>query len=131
MKQSTLNSNKTRMVLALNLNSLGEELVMIKAVTGIDYTLPPLLGSYKGETERSYVFEYNNLNEYLVLLHLAKHTRQESVLLLNEANDTALLFCESGERVPLGQFKTVEQSEALSHDAWSYSPVDNKFYLAS
>lgn len=131
MNQSTLNINKTRMVMALNLDTLGEELAMIKMVTDIDYTLPPLLGSYEGETERSYVFEYSNLSEYLVLLHLAKHTNQESVLLLDENNESTLLFCESGERVPLGQFKSVDQAKALSQAAWSYSPVDNQFYLAA
>lgn len=111
------NSNNSPMVIfsVQQSNSQTNEQVhkeLIKEGMGIE-----VLGSYKGEIEKSIVCDIDKLHDVLTL---AKAYNQESILVIDESNNAELIYLNGTPNESIGRMVTVTKQEALSNDAWSY-----------
>lgn len=120
--------------------AVSDNLIMNAALTGwmkgqgIGYK--PLLGSYKGKTEQSYITSYENLPKLFAVGWLAG---QESVLVLGPCNTlderpASLMFLNpegnafiKGEDI--GMFRTVSRAKAHAQEAWTYDPSTGEYYV--
>lgn len=95
------------------------------------FFIKPLIGSYKGEVENSYLAPINawvNIAPWIM--------EEESVLLLGPKDKlgrrgASLLYVDSGEEVKLGKFQSVSEEIAKTHEAWTYDPKQNEYFLAA
>lgn len=85
-----------------------------------------LVGCYKGKLERSYMmradqFEY--VRDYI--------KGQESILRVpgDVRQPCVLEYLAGSKRVGLGPMREVQASEALQAEAWTYSPVSDKYFV--
>ena len=103
----------------------------IADMEAIHHALPfakvtPCNGVYKGDSERSYLMEGNKETLGKVLA-LAKEHSQESILIVNNSNKAALLYCEAMEAVTLpGIWQEIAPDLAECLDA--YTTINSKIY---
>jgi hypothetical protein len=83
------------------------------------YGFKKVLGSYKGQTESSYVVNASEDSALDLVLGLAKKFNQESVLIVDEERKATFKYVGSGETVKLGQFVSVSAIEAQSLENWT------------
>lgn len=93
--------------------------------------LKPLLGSYKGKTEHSYIANHDNLG---TIARCGWLKDQESVLILGPCNardqrPAHLYFPKTGNQVQLGVLQSVDRDTALASDGWSYDPSTKTYYI--
>lgn len=92
-------------------------------------TVVQCVGSYKGETEWSFLTLWEDFRD-----HVAFHNfvgGQESVLRISECNKQyAQLLYQDGAEQSLGSLKSVSKEEALKHDAWTYRPDLDVYWIA-
>lgn len=89
-----------------------------------------VLGSYKGETETSFITTSDNLEDIQELIE-----GQESLLLLSNpqkdgSREMNLLFVESNDHDFIGMMVELTSEDALATDAWSYLPSINAYFGA-
>jgi len=95
----------------------------------------PLLGSYKGKTEQSYITNYENLS-HLFAIGVLKG--QESILVLGPCNSldgrpASLMYLNPEgnaliKRQDLGLFRSVSKTAAMAQDGWTYDPSNGGDY---
>jgi hypothetical protein len=82
------------------------------------------LGCYKGSKEQSLKVPMTALS---IVQSIASKYNQESILLVDSASQSSLLFA-NGEMIDLGIFSQISEAVALQSEAWTM--IDNKFYRA-
>ena len=115
-------------ILALNLNSESEERAAFERAGLGAYIVKAVEGSYKGETERSYIVDVGRSGVYFgelagerfrAVLDFAKAHGQESVLFLDYKRDAALFYCEDYRSEVLGRWKAAPKAVATTRDGWT------------
>ena len=115
-------------ILALNLPVQSAELYAIEAAGLERQMLKKVLGAYKGQTERAYVFDVGqsgpNFGEVdtaklRACIGLAEAYGQDSVLFLSYAREAQLIYCNSRDVETLGQWTAVPESVAIKQDNWT------------
>ena len=96
----------------------------------------PLLGAYKGQTEQSYIVNYERLQH---LFNIGVLAGQESILVLGPCNSkderiATLAFLDPlGLNIikteKLGVFRSVSKDKAMAQDAWTYDPSTGEYYI--
>lgn len=90
--------------------------------------LIPLIGYYKGQTEYSYICHTKNMYEIVAAGFI---DGQESVMLVSECNKQyARLAYSDGRTEGIGSLKSVNAEEALKHEAWTYRPDMDVYWIA-
>lgn len=88
----------------------------------------PCVGSYKGETEWSWICREDDFKN--VVIPTGAIQNQESVLEVSECNKQyAVLVYRDGTREGVGSLKSVDREEALRHDAWTYRPDIDTYWI--
>ena len=86
------------------------------------------IGSYKGMLEQSFIMHEEDFH------HVSAYVKnQESFLYLSDGHKGVVyaeLRYSNGETVQLGQVKAVSKDEAMQHDAWTYRPDMNIYWVA-
>lgn len=114
-----------RPMIIFALNSPNDHAVLEAAgITGTMFK--ELKGSYKGQTEASYIVDASLLDN---VLGLAKAHRQESILILDQDRNASLYYVKSGLNTPIGRLVPASEAVALSKEAWSYRPDLNTYYI--
>lgn len=95
---------------------------------GIDYKV--VEGCYKGEREPAYIVNRKHEREIKFMLK----GDQESILFLDEVQKDGtrgakLIFLKDGHLEKLGRFKPVDADVAAQHDAWTFRPDQNQYYV--
>lgn len=88
-----------------------------------------LVGSYKGQTEHSFIAPMNKYEAIAPWLN-----EEESILHIHGFNSrdvpkATLLFLKTGEQVELGLMFPVAKEVALSRDNWTYDPTYNAYFI--
>jgi len=91
-------------------------------------------GFYKGQPELSIVVTSENYKQHLERLvyvkGIAKQFNQESILEVSSDDSARLHFIKTEEVKPLGTFQEVSKDEAQSKDAYTFEPVNARFFVA-
>lgn len=111
-------------ILALN-NETKEKDTQALVNAGLELIVP-LMGSYKGIEERSYMVP---MSEHGTALRVAREHNQESILTRYSDGSVYLYYLDTSEQVYLGTFHAVSEAEAKAQDAWTYRPDLNQFYI--
>lgn len=111
-------------ILALN-NYSSEDDIKALSNAGIELAVP-LMGSYKGNEERSYMLSMSDHGKALVV---AREHNQESILTRYSDGSVYLYYLDTFEQEYLGQFEAVSESEAKSQDSWTYRPDLDQYYI--
>ena len=86
-----------------------------------------LKGYYKGLVEKSIlVLDSPELRK--IVLNLATYFDQESILLLDQDRNAALLFLGDNSQQEIGRFIPVSKDKIDNLDAWVYNPTTKKYY---
>lgn len=104
---------------------------------GKGISIKPLLGSYKGKTEQSYIANYKALG---ALLNSGWLKGQESILVLGACNArdqrpaSLHYLTRAGDDLKpladdLGLFQSVSRGEALAQEAWTYDPDLKEYFI--
>jgi hypothetical protein len=121
------NTQKSIVILALNLSSELEDKKALTNFLGYEYKRQALDGCYKGTTEKSYILEVGN-KTLEQILEFSKVHNQESILYLDNQRIATLVY-SMDNMVNLGRFKGVSKGHALSKDAYTYSEELNQYYI--
>ena len=114
-------------ILALNLDTQKEE---EKALTDAGLKFKPLMGVYKGQSERSYLVPLTVHNTGLVF-GLARKYNQESILISDIDRSTKLVYLKGhGSEESIGVLTHVSEGKAKSHDGYTYDPKSNQYWVA-
>tara|TARA_R110000796_G_scaffold98692_1_gene206454 strand:- start:304 stop:795 length:492 start_codon:yes stop_codon:yes gene_type:complete len=116
----------------------GETFVIFALDHGHEYPasyvgIKKLTGSYKGETETSYICSWDTFTEQVK--PSGKVDNQESFLVLgptvrNSVRPATLFFNNANVApVNLGYFQSVSQEEAERQDGWSYDATQGQYYV--
>lgn len=109
-----------------NLSNHFNTLMMLES-EGIEYKT--MQGVYKGVSERS-ILVLNTQDNFDVVLKLTSFHNQESILISDENRDTQLLFLKTGQVESIGKLTEVSESEAKRHDAYTYDPIMEMYWIA-
>lgn len=102
-------------------------------VWGIPYK--SLMGSYKGQTETSFILPAASLPT------IARHAwlnEQESILHLSMPRnkgggqferDATLIFMADGHAESIGRFKQTGREKAMAQDAWTFCPLTGTYWI--
>ena len=90
-----------------------------------------VLGRYKhdnGETiqENSYIVELKE-TRVNAIIKLAKQNNQESILYIDNKDNSFLVYCETGKRIALGKYTRVTEEQAKQAEA--YTLDDNQYSI--
>jgi hypothetical protein len=86
------------------------------------------IGSYKGEIEPSYLMLWDDFKEHVIGMGFVEN--QESILRVSECNKQyAELVYSDQTRESVGSLKDVSKDEAMKHDAWTYRPDLNMYWI--
>lgn len=96
----------------------------------IDYKVAE--SCYKGEREVSYILN----RQHLPFIRFMLKGDQESILLLEELQKNGirkaqLLYLADDFVEDIGYFREADQGEASQHDAWTYRPDLNKYFICT
>lgn len=83
----------------------------------------PVKGCYKGERNDAHVV----VGSHDYIMFIARMFKQESVLAVDEHNGARLFYLDSDEIKFIGIFEKVDESEALSQDAWTL--IDKEYFI--
>lgn len=95
--------------------------------------IKPLFGSYKGQSERSFIANRRFANELAPWIE-----GQESVLYLSPLfrfgrlwgrRRAALLYLADGRHEDLGHLTTTTYEEAMRRDCWTFDPTDGSYWV--
>lgn len=87
------------------------------------------IGSYKGEIEPSFLMRFDDFQEHVIGRGFVEN--QESILRVSECNKQyAELVYADQSRESIGSLKSVSKDEAMKHDAWTYRPDLNIYWVA-
>lgn len=94
-----------------------------------DIGIKPLIGSYRGQLEHSFIANMNDFDRIKPWLNL-----QESVLLLGSANhwnvrEASMKYLATDSTELIGRLKSVTPLEAVRNDSWTYDPYTNQFFI--
>ena len=85
-----------------------------------------VIGCYNGQLERSYIVlaqEFDKVKDYVKdqesILRVPADTRQPCVL----------EYLSTGERESVGPMREVSAQEALQAMAWTYEPIEQKYFV--
>lgn len=121
-----MNIRSQKMILELNTGmSVFDELSLIKDAIGL---IPKhVFGCYKGIKNNAYIVSIRDTNEFKLVMSLANHYDQESVLYV-DSNGLASLEYMNGTSEVLGVFKAVDSTAGL--DAYTTDPDTGLNYTA-
>lgn len=114
---------------------VGQSLIKINAFVAWavhhDVRVKPLIGKYKGVSERSFIANTAELARIRPWIEA-----EESILLIGTCNRhgeprATLKYLATGKRVPLGYMRNVPRKEALKHDSWTFCPVTKCYFVCS
>lgn len=94
-----------------------------------------LIGCYKGQQEVSFLIRKADLYNQPVAMN-GWLNGQESILILSAqaphrtGQRTATLLFLDGHKEELGLWTAVSRDDALAHDAWTYDPAFEQYYVA-
>lgn len=112
---------------------VGQNLIRIRAfyhsMRGEGVWVKPLYGSYKGQTELSFIAEmgdYRRIEPWLA--------DEESILHIHSFNSrdqpkATLKFLKEGREEYLGRFVAVPKEEALMHDSWTLDFTFGNYFV--
>lgn len=112
-------------VLSAEVSKLPQELNVRRTdhlKTTLDELLPdytPVIGSYKGKTEKSFLVRIHDEDEYEQARYIAKEASQESILLVDDDLVAHLVYLDSGDIVPVGIWTLVSFETPPDLDAWT------------
>ena len=92
------------------------------------YTTMPVMGVYKGTSERGVIVHINDDYTLSALKELAFTKYKQESILYRDNENKAYLHYSNGEIQYLGELKQVSEQEALSQDA--YTKTDNGYFIA-
>jgi hypothetical protein len=98
-------------------------------MTRLGMTFEKVLGVYQGSEEISYIVSDLNLIRVGQVIGMAKTLDQDSILLRDNENNCHLKFFDGREIMPIGKMTEVLQSEALSSEAYTYSPRLKTYFV--
>lgn len=87
-------------------------------------------GSYKGQLETSFLMRRDDFDEHI--RNSVYIANQESILRVSECNKqyATLEYLKDGRDEFIGSLKSVPKDEALMHDAWTYRPDINQYWVS-
>ena len=104
-----------------------------KAMGKMQGTLKPCVGSYKGQLENSYIMRREDFERHVKCSGYIDN--QESILVLEDGHRGVtygtLVFSGFEPDLPLGIMRAVSKDEAMKHDAWTYRPELDTYYICS
>jgi len=112
---------------------VGQDFIKVHAFMSFaannDIRVKPLVGMYKGQSERSFIANMNDYPEIEPWL-----VAEESILILGRCNGqgepTATLhYLSSNENVHMGRLVQVSRTAALRHDSWTFCPIIGCYYV--
>ena len=108
-----------RVVLALNTqNWIEAEEQLIKDV--VNTKLTHCLGSYKGETERSYMTGFLDAQEIRALAILAAEYKQESTLVIDYTGNAYLMYTDGSKKVEgIGRWGEIDRDKQDNLENWT------------
>ena len=108
-----------KIVLALNTqNCIEAEEQLIKDV--VNTKLTHCLGSYKGETERSYMIDLPTETETRKLAELAASHNQESILVIDYTGNAYLIYTDGSKKVEgIGRWGEIDRDEQDNLENWT------------
>lgn len=120
-----MNLNPRFAMFATN-SKVGDALSM-KLMTDNNIGFKQVLGSYKGQTENSFVAIVNDDAKLNVIIDIADLWSQESILVVDENRKAKLVFMKGLEVQKLGDFRPIDVLEAQNLDNWT---LDGTQYYA-
>jgi len=102
----------------------------LRAMSQLRGNMIQCIGSYKGELEVSFMCRSDDFEAYI--LNSGYVDNQESILRVSECNKqyAELYFLAEQGRVSIGSLKSVDKATAMGHDAWTYRPDLNTYWIA-
>lgn len=99
------------------------------AMAHANITVKPLMGSYKGVTEYSFV---SRMNDYPAIS--AWLDEEESILHIHSFNSrdvpkATLIYLKEGRREDIGHMIAVSREEALAQESWTFDPAYNNYFI--
>jgi len=98
-------------------------------MTRMNIQFEKVLGVYQGSEEISYLVTGLNLIVVGKIIGMAKVLEQDSILLRDNENNCHLKFFDNRPMLPIGRMVEVPQSEALSSEAYTYSPRLKTYFV--
>lgn len=117
---------KPRFAMFATNSKVGDALSM-KLMIDNNIGFKKVLGSYKGQTENSFVAIVNNDAKLNVIIDIANQWSQESILVVDENRKAKLVFMKGLEVQKLGDFRPIDVLEAQNLDNWT---LDGTQYYA-
>lgn len=112
---------------------VGQSLVKVNAfmswAANNDIGVKPLFGKYKGQSERSFIANWDSYGDIKPWLKA-----EESILILGASNTKGqpiarLHYLSTGEEVPMGRMVQVTRDEAMAQDSWTICPLTKCYYI--
>jgi hypothetical protein len=89
----------------------------------------PVDGCYKGKTEKSFKVNVENKSDWETVKRIATVCEQESVLLIDNERNAFLFFLQSSKAEFIGVLTAVPKAEALKHEAYTYDPTLDTYFI--
>lgn len=100
----------------------------------VKYPYKQVFGSYTMANgnivqEDSYVVVVDEDDKLSDILDIAAVDGQESVLVLDEYRKASLIFCQTGDVNPIGQWTEVSSDEALQSNGYTFDKSTGQYYM--
>lgn len=112
---------------------VGQSLIKQKAFMSWAYSndigVKPLFGCYKGQSEQSFISNYDDFSAIKPWLEA-----EESILLLGACNSrnepkATLKLLQTGEECNLGRLRPATREYALGRTSWTFDPFTQQYYV--
>lgn len=112
---------------------VGQSIIKQKAFMSFAYHgnigIKPLIGSYKGQTEQSFIANLDDYDRIAPWLEA-----EESILLLGACNsdnqpEATLKFLATGQLECLGYLTLVPRDVAFAEECWTLDPFTKSYYI--
>lgn len=114
---------------------VGQDLIKVNAFVAWavhhDIHVKPLVGQYNGQSERSFVANYNDFLTIRPWLN-----DEESMLILGACNGNnepmaTLHYLDTGVEVDLGRLVIADRDAALGQRSWTYDPFTKNYFVCT
>lgn len=85
------------------------------------------IGSYQGVEETSFIVVVNEPQARSMVIEMGQMFNQECVLSKDVDGQCSLLYPDREESI--GRMIAVPKERALKHEAWTYNPVTNTYFI--
>jgi hypothetical protein len=117
---------KPRFAMFATNSQFGDEMAQ-NIMKANDIAFKKVIGSYKGQTENSFVAIVEDDKKLNVIIDIANQWMQESILIVDESRKARLLFMKGLDSQPLGDFRPIDALEAQNLENWT---LDGTQYYA-